>query len=1146
MTQQTQKKLLEKVLVELNHGDRELFDSLSDSEVKVVLDSLAEYKAHGKSDIHHTLWELDYLEKPVTFEQFITDHNYLGKVGPSIYEPWLIDLDEVLAPDTRIIEWIMCLSGDTKVPLLDGTIKTLKELHESHPEGGYEVYSCNYQDDTVAGIVSKSSKFAKDQLYKVTLDDGTSYRGNLDHEFLCKDGVKRKLRDLRVGDSLMPFKTKYEVVQRVLKQEGLIIKDLRTLYTNHTITSIEKDGVEHVYCLTVPEYGNFAICDDDRQGIFSGNTGAIGIGKSTVANIALSYKLYKVMCLREPVKFYDLLGDGLTTISFNLFNETIELAYKVNYKQFQALLLGSPWFKDKVHPNRTSSWVDIGGDLAIGLGSQAIHALGQAVLGGLLDEADFSRSVGYNQVTKTYTAIYRRIESRFLKYIHKSGNPALLMLMSSAVQDSNSFLNQRIEKAKEHPERTKVSEYAQWDVKPIPVELDTGTFVVYLGGDVHPPKILLPNEEDQFDKDQCIDVPNLYRDSFEDDIDEALLDLAGKRVGTKKNLYLRRIEFLHNCVKDRSYGHPFTAEILPITIDSPVTLQDHFKHDQMFRFYSEMNNTYAPIVNPTRERFLHIDLAKNGDLAGIGCVHFSGFIEKELFIPNIRERKVYQLPTFYLDFCIGVDSTKGSEIDFEKIREFIMYLKSSGMKIGGISYDSWQSTDSLQIFKKSGMLDKDRVITLSIDRTPEPSSYFRSVIVEGRFSTYMHKKFFMEVKALLRDPDSKKVDHPDDGCFTGDTKISLLNGTERRIDSFTEGDEFWVYGCKPDGTIVPSKAKALGVTKVVEELVEVTLDNRDSVRCTLDHKFMLRDGTYTEAQFLTTGDSLMPLYRDSDSRGYEVYTDNITGKLLSTHKQFNVFNYTEDEVYNRGLHSHHMDFNKRNNEPSNLELLTNSKHTTLHLKERWKDPSYRSLKIKFSSSHMKEKWKDPSYKRLVKEGRDRFRSDPKLLLVAQAKRILSVLKPLLSVPSTYMSFSVECRRLELPRYSLDTVKKYFGSYEVLKLLLLKDLNFDRLYNHKVAQVKFVKVEFISMYDIETSTSNFALTSGVFVHNSKDIFDGVCGAVTHCGQYYTAREITSKTVKALVPLVTPLTTDEEFGVDVEFHLKSGKHKGRLRI
>lgn len=102
-------------------------------------------------------------------------------------------------------------------------------------------------------------------------------------------------------------------------------------------------------------------------------------------------------------------------------------------------------------------------------------------------------------------------------------------------------------------------------------------------------------------------------------------------------------------------------------------------------------------------------------------------------------------------------------------------------------------------------------------------------------------------------------------CFVGETKISLLDGTEKRLDELEKDSEFYVYSCEENsGKIVPTKAVSLGLTKYVTELIEVTLDNGLSERCTPDHKWLLRNGTYKEAQYLKEGDSLMPLYlRDS-------------------------------------------------------------------------------------------------------------------------------------------------------------------------------------------------------------------------------------------------------------------------------------------
>jgi hypothetical protein len=51
------------------------------------------------------------------------------------------------------------------------------------------------------------------------------------------------------------------------------------------------------------------------------------------------------------------------------------------------------------------------------------------------------------------------------------------------------------------------------------------------------------------------------------------------------------------------------------------------------------------------------------------------------------------------------------------------------------------------------------------------------------------------------------------------------------------------------------------------------------------------------------------------------------------------------------------------------------------------------------------------------------------------------------------------------------------------------------YNHKIVSIEFVYGKNVPVYDIEVpETNNFALTAGIFVHNSKDVSDAVAGAV----------------------------------------------------
>jgi DNA gyrase subunit B len=117
------------------------------------------------------------------------------------------------------------------------------------------------------------------------------------------------------------------------------------------------------------------------------------------------------------------------------------------------------------------------------------------------------------------------------------------------------------------------------------------------------------------------------------------------------------------------------------------------------------------------------------------------------------------------------------------------------------------------------------------------------------------------------------------GCFTGDTKVRLANGASKTflelIDDHNKGITHFTYTVDQKNAIQLAPIKIPRLTQKNAALVEVTLDNGEKVRCTLNHKFMVRDGSYVEAQYLVPGQALMPLYTklysgaDKNLQGYE-------------------------------------------------------------------------------------------------------------------------------------------------------------------------------------------------------------------------------------------------------------------------------------
>ena len=110
------------------------------------------------------------------------------------------------------------------------------------------------------------------------------------------------------------------------------------------------------------------------------------------------------------------------------------------------------------------------------------------------------------------------------------------------------------------------------------------------------------------------------------------------------------------------------------------------------------------------------------------------------------------------------------------------------------------------------------------------------------------------------------------GCFVGTTKVALTDGRslsfEELVAEEKAGKQNFCYTIRQDGQIGVEKIINARVTKKDAEVVKVTLDNGETILCTSDHRFMLRDGSYKPAASLTADDSLMSLDNSEIVRSY--------------------------------------------------------------------------------------------------------------------------------------------------------------------------------------------------------------------------------------------------------------------------------------
>ena len=166
-------------------------------------------------------------------------------------------------------------------------------------------------------------------------------------------------------------------------------------------------------------------------------------------------------------------------------------------------------------------------------------------------------------------------------------------------------------------------------------------------------------------------------------------------------------------------------------------------------------------------------------------------------------------------------------------------------------------------------------------------------------------------------------------CLSGDTLIHTTEGKFAIRDLV--GTRPLVYACDPETNEVHLvRADKVFISDTNRKMVRVWLDNDDYIDCTPDHRFLLKDGSYREAESLSLGDSLKAFGKKIQRSGYNGVKPywgtriGVTGSGWSIEHRVMAQDILGIDV--EGLDVHHLNENPRDNRPENLEVLSRSAH----------------------------------------------------------------------------------------------------------------------------------------------------------------------------------------------------------------------------
>lgn len=185
--------------------------------------------------------------------------------------------------------------------------------------------------------------------------------------------------------------------------------------------------------------------------------------------------------------------------------------------------------------------------------------------------------------------------------------------------------------------------------------------------------------------------------------------------------------------------------------------------------------------------------------------------------------------------------------------------------------------------------------------------------------------FFIPVR---NENAANPIDTLPGACLALDTKIEVFKKGSLElseiIERFNNGEEMWGYSIDPQsGKFMPGKITWAGVTRRDTNVVKITLDNDETIICTLDHKFPLKNGDKVEAKDLQVNDSLFSFNREYEHiNGYEIDFEKI-------------YDHYENEfiMINRLFYSH-KDIIKTKGTLSNDESIEAYRHANRFKKDK--------------------------------------------------------------------------------------------------------------------------------------------------------------------------------------------------------------------
>jgi len=437
-----------------------------------------------------------------------------------------------------------------------------------------------------------------------------------------------------------------------------------------------------------------------------------GSGKDFTSTVACAYIVYKLLCLKDPAKYFGKpSGDAIDLINVAI---NAQQAKNVFFKGFKTKIEKSPWFAGKYNAKVDSIEFDKSITVYSGHSERESHE-GLNLLLAVLDEiSGFASEVGTgNEQGKTADNIYKAFRGTIDSRFPDLGKVVLL----SFPRYQGDFISQKYD-----------SVIADKDI----IHKSHKYIINPLVGDIPDNTLEIEWEEDHILSYKYPGVWALKRPTWE--------------VNPTRSIEDFKIAFYND------YGDAMMRFLCMPTYSSDAFFKqkEKLEHCMTSRNPVDEFRRFDPgfTPDPNKTYYVHADLAQRHDKCAVAIAHVEKWI-------NLQVIKDYEqvAPIVVVDAVAWWEPKKEGPVNLSEVKNWIINLRRLGFNIGKVTFDRWQSYDIQQEL---------RAVNIETDTVSVAKKHYEDLamlIYEERI-VMPQIPLLLEELSELKIMKNNRVDHP--------------------------------------------------------------------------------------------------------------------------------------------------------------------------------------------------------------------------------------------------------------------------------------------------------------------------------------------------------------------------------------------------